>query len=351
MTTPPAPRVLVVDDSRLTRTLIKSALSSAGYEVAGEAVNGQEGIERTGKLKPDLVTVDITMPEKGGLESLEEIQAAHPAVKVILITALGSQKLLQEDAKKVGAVMISKPFNPYDLVRLADRLLGRRSAPMTEPHGLALGADGPLPGTVSGKLTPDQIADLMEVGNIGAGNAASQLSGLVGRRCLISPPQVAFLQGEDIMRTFGPDDYFLASLGLKIMGDIPAVMLVALERARAAEIVKRVVGNGLGADGGLSSTALGALKRAGEFMTRAFSEAVNQFLLTRSRDTLPELTVTDSPRDMEKLFASKSKDPLLLIHCGFSDDEGSFEGKLAYVLAPDAQKTVMKRLKTLLAAL
>ena len=167
-----APRVLIVDDSRLTRTIIKDALASAGYDVIGEAVNGHQGIDMAGKLKPDLVTVDFTMPEKGGLESLEEIQAAHPGVKVIAVTALGSQKLLQEDAKKAGAAaMIGKPFNPFDLVRVADGLLGRKGS-VSEPQGFSLPAGAAVPHSSKDGLTADQIADLMEVGNIGAGNAA-----------------------------------------------------------------------------------------------------------------------------------------------------------------------------------
>ncbi len=345
-----APTVLIVDDSRLTRTIIKSALGAAGYVIVGEAVNGREGIEMTAKWKPDLVTVDFTMPEKGGLESLEEILAAYPAAKIIVVTALGSQKLLQEDAKKAGALaMIAKPFNPFDLVRIADRLLGRKSS-VSEPRGFVLPASESPPKTIETSLTPDQINDLMEVGNIGAGHAASRLSDLIGRRCLISPPQVSFLDPEAILRTFNDDSCFMASLGVKILGEIPAVMVVILRRDQASAVLRFMTRSSKeDSDKKLSSSALFALKRIGEFLTTAFSQAVNQFLMDRIGEAIPEISTADSLENLETfLKEGKGTDPYLLIHCGFSDAGRTFEGKLAYVLPPASQKTVMERLRALI---
>jgi two-component system, chemotaxis family, chemotaxis protein CheY len=345
---PAAPRVLIVDDSRLTRTIIKDALASAGYEVVGEAVNGHEGIDMAGKLKPDLVTVDFTMPGKGGLESLDEIRAAHPATKVIAVTALGSQKLLEEDARKAGAMaVINKPFSPFHLVKVADGLLGRVPGPK-EPKGLVLPVSQPTPDAVAGGLTTEQIADLMEVGNIGAGNAASSLSNLIRQRCLISPPQVAFLKPDDLLAALGSDDYLMVSLGIRILGDIPAAMVVVLKRDQAAAVVRYMTGGDKGvAD--FSLAALSALKQAGEFLTRAFSKAVNQFLLNRA-DAGPELAAADSSRGLEDVLkeGGKGTEPFLLIHCGFSDAAQSFEGKLAYILSGASQRTVLTRIKDLL---
>lgn len=321
---------------------------SAGYNVVGEAVNGHEGIDMAGKLKPDLVTVDFTMPEKGGLESLEEIQAAHPGAKVIAVTALGSQKLLQEDAKKAGAAaMIGKPFNPFELVRVADGLLGRQGK-VSEPKGLTLPAGQAMPRGTSDGLTGDQIADLMEVGNIGAGNAASRLSDLIQRRCFISPPQVLFLKPGDVLKSFGTDDYFLVPLGIQIMGDIPAVMVMLLRREHLPGIIATMAG-GRGKPGDVSAAARFALKQAGEFMTRAFSQAVNQFLLAHVQDSVPNVTISETTQDLPALLKdSPADEPYLLIHCGFSDDQKTFEGTLAYLLSSSSQQTVLKRLKSLL---
>lgn len=350
-----SPRVLVVDDSRLTRTIIKNALAGAGYDIVGEAVNGQEGIEMAARLKPDLVTVDITMPEKSGLESLDELREKNPAGKVILVTALGSQKLLQEDAKKAGVLaMINKPFNPFELVRVADRLLGRKGLPSPEPKSLVLPAGKALSGGAENTLTRDQLDDLMEVGNIGAGNAASRLSDLIQERCFISTPQVAFLKPEEVLKTFAPDDYYMVSLGIKILGDIPAMMVVVLHRDQARSVLKYMTRGAVDASAGkdLSAEARAVLKQVGELLTRAFSQAVNQFLLDHSQGALPETAVpTDSLEDLESLLnQSLTGDDAsyLLIHCGFSDVDKTFEGKLAYVLSPLSQRTVLDRLRNLL---
>jgi two-component system, chemotaxis family, chemotaxis protein CheY len=343
-----APTALIIDDSRLTRTIIKNALAAAGYDVAGEAVNGQEGIAMTARIKPDVITVDLTMPEKGGMESLEEIRTAHPAAKVIVVTALGSQKLLQEDALKAGATaMIAKPFNPLDLARLADKLLGRRGAP-SDPLGVVLPAAGPLPAGTDGLLSPEQIGDLMELGNIGAGNAASRLSDLIGQRCLISPPQVVYGTTEIILQAFPDKDYFMAALAVRLLGDVPAVMSVALKRDHAPAVLKYMTRGALG-PGDMSEAARFALRQAGEFLTRAFSQAVHQFLTDQGRQSPPEIAVAGEPGDLASLLASsKGAGPLLVIHCGFSDASRNFEGKLAYILSNAAQKAVLSRLNQLL---
>jgi two-component system, chemotaxis family, chemotaxis protein CheY len=350
MTSLPAGKVLIVDDSRLTRTIIRNALATAGYEIVGEAVNGREGIELTKTLKPDLVTVDITMPEKGGLESLDDMRAAHPGVRVIFVTALGSQKLLQEDVRKAGALaMIAKPFNPLELAQLADRLMGRKIAPLPEPRGLSFPEGNAAPSSSVDGLTTSQINDLMELGNIGAGNAASRLSDLIGRRCLISTPKVDIHDVETVLTVFSDENCLLASQGLRILGDIPAVMVVAIGRDQAAAIAHLMSRGVLGDTADLSAVAFSALKRAGEFLTRAFSQAVNLFLLDRKNQSVPDVDIADSPGDLKSFLKGRGPDGrCLILHCGFSDIERTFEGQLAYILPSESRETVLKRLQSLL---
>ncbi len=102
--------VLIVDDSRTSRRLLTDILERGGYNVVGEAVNGQEGYNQYVKLKPDIVTMDITMPQMDGIESLKLIKKTDPDAKVIMITAAGQKEKMME-ALKIGAVeFISKPF-------------------------------------------------------------------------------------------------------------------------------------------------------------------------------------------------------------------------------------------------
>ncbi len=102
--------VLIVDDSRTSRRILKDILESAGFKVAGEAINGKEGVAYYVKFKPDIVTMDITMPEMDGIEALRQIKRENPDAKVIMITAAGQKDKMMEAVKLGAAEFISKPF-------------------------------------------------------------------------------------------------------------------------------------------------------------------------------------------------------------------------------------------------
>ena len=102
--------VLVVDDSRTSRRILKDILDRAGYKVVGEAINGKEGVAYYVKFQPDIVTMDITMPEMDGIEALRQIKRENPDAKVIMITAAGQKDKMMEAVKLGAAEFISKPF-------------------------------------------------------------------------------------------------------------------------------------------------------------------------------------------------------------------------------------------------
>jgi two-component system chemotaxis response regulator CheY len=109
-------RILVVDDSKLARTLVKNALLDAGFEVVGEAVNGREAMEMYFRLKPDLVTMDVIMPDVDGPTAAKEILDKEPAAHIIMVTSL-NQQAIEGDMKKAGVhSVITKPFEPKALV-------------------------------------------------------------------------------------------------------------------------------------------------------------------------------------------------------------------------------------------
>ncbi len=103
--------ILVVDDSRTSRRILKDLLEKNGHVVVGEAVNGQDGYDSYNKLNPDIVTMDITMPEVDGIESLRLIKKVDPNAKVIMITAAGQKEKMMEALKYGASDFISKPFN------------------------------------------------------------------------------------------------------------------------------------------------------------------------------------------------------------------------------------------------
>ena len=104
-------RVLVVDDAAFMRKMVSDALVKAGHEVVGEACNGVEAVASYQSLKPELTTLDITMPEKDGLAALGEIMTFDPTARVIMCSALGQESKVLESIKLGARDFVVKPFN------------------------------------------------------------------------------------------------------------------------------------------------------------------------------------------------------------------------------------------------
>ena len=118
-----AKRILIVDDAVFMRMKLKDILEKNGYEVAGEAQNGQEAFDKYQAEKPDLVTMDITMPEVDGLQALKMIKQADANAKVVMCSAMGQQGMVM-DAIKSGAVdFIVKPFDTERVFQSLDKAL------------------------------------------------------------------------------------------------------------------------------------------------------------------------------------------------------------------------------------
>ncbi|MBI4395618.1 MAG: response regulator [Elusimicrobia bacterium] len=118
-----APRILVADDSGVARDMIKAALAGAGYEVVGEAQHGRELADLYFRLRPDLVTLDLDMPQLGGVEALVEILMRDPRARVVVVTGF-SQLAAQKQVLHLGAkAVLSKPFLPDELVQTVKNAL------------------------------------------------------------------------------------------------------------------------------------------------------------------------------------------------------------------------------------
>ncbi|MDR0948036.1 MAG: response regulator [Lachnospiraceae bacterium] len=115
--------ILIVDDSRTSRKILRGVLESAGFTVVGEATNGEEGFEKYCTLQPDLVTMDVTMPQVDGLAALEKIRQYDPHAKVIMVTAAGQTKKIAT-AVRLGAVeYITKPFEAQEIEAMICKVL------------------------------------------------------------------------------------------------------------------------------------------------------------------------------------------------------------------------------------
>jgi two-component system chemotaxis response regulator CheY len=117
-------RVLVCDDAIFMRTMISDILTSAGYEVVGEAETGLQAIERYRELKPDLVTMDIVMPDMGGIDAVREIVKDDPNAKILMCSAMGQQALVVEAIQAGAKDFVVKPFQPSRVLEAVQRVLG-----------------------------------------------------------------------------------------------------------------------------------------------------------------------------------------------------------------------------------
>ena len=116
-------RVLVVDDAVFMRKMVSDALAKNGHEVIGEASNGAEAVQRYQELQPEVMTLDITMPEKDGVAALKEIISIDPAARVVMCSALGQESKVLEAIRAGAKDFVVKPFQPDRIQQAIEKAL------------------------------------------------------------------------------------------------------------------------------------------------------------------------------------------------------------------------------------
>lgn len=117
-------RVLIVDDASFMRMMIKDILQKNGFEVVGEAANGIEAVNLYKKEKPDVVTMDITMPDMDGIEAVKEIKSFDPTAKIIMCSAMGQQSMVMDAIKSGAKDFIVKPFQADRVLEAIRKVVG-----------------------------------------------------------------------------------------------------------------------------------------------------------------------------------------------------------------------------------
>lgn len=115
-------KILIVDDSSFMRMMLKDILK-AKYDIAGEAGNGQEAIEKYQALKPDLVTIDMIMPILNGIDAVKEITKMNSGAKIIMVSAMGQELLVEEAIQSGAKAFIIKPFQPEKVLEIVEKVL------------------------------------------------------------------------------------------------------------------------------------------------------------------------------------------------------------------------------------
>ncbi len=116
--------VLIVDDAIFMRTMVGDILTQAGFEIIGEAETGLQAIEKYQQLRPDLVTMDIVMPDMGGIDAVREICKQDPQAKILMCSAMGQQALVVEAIQAGAKDFVVKPFQPSRVLEAVQRVLG-----------------------------------------------------------------------------------------------------------------------------------------------------------------------------------------------------------------------------------
>lgn len=116
--------MLVCDDAIFMRTMISDILSQAGYQIVGEAESGAQAVQKYRELKPELVTMDIVMPDMSGIEAVREICKEDPDARILMCSAMGQQALVVEAIQAGAKDFVVKPFQPSRVLEAVQRLMG-----------------------------------------------------------------------------------------------------------------------------------------------------------------------------------------------------------------------------------
>jgi two-component system chemotaxis response regulator CheY len=116
-------KFLIIDDSKFARTILKNILAEAGHEIIAEAANGLEGEVMYAQHKPDIVTLDNVMPEEGGKDCLTHIMEKHPDAKIIMVSSVGKDNLIDEELKIGAKAFIVKPFEKENVLSVVNKIL------------------------------------------------------------------------------------------------------------------------------------------------------------------------------------------------------------------------------------
>ena len=119
-----AKKILTVDDAAFMRKMVKDTLTKAGYTDVYEAVDGADAVEKYGELAPDLVIMDITMPNMDGLEALKAIRAKDPNANVVMCSAMGQESMVMDAVRSGAKDFIVKPFKPDRVLKTVTSILG-----------------------------------------------------------------------------------------------------------------------------------------------------------------------------------------------------------------------------------
>jgi len=256
-------KILVVDDAAFTRQIVRNALNGRGYREVIEAENGEEGLRKYETEKPDLVLLDVIMPDLHGTEVLKKIMLMDENAKVVMLSAVGQEKIVKI-CNKLGAFgYIVKPFDERQLVSTVEKTLRAKEKRNRKPLA---------------KLTEFEEDALREVGHMGVQYAATALSKMIGQtvkaKLLVTRmDSLAALPG-----MVGDRESIVSGIYLPVTGDILGSVLMVFPQKSAFLLVDLLLKKKLGTTKELDELDKSALSEAANILTGNCLTALSQIL-------------------------------------------------------------------------
>jgi len=264
-------KILVVDDSAFTRQIVKNTLNGRGYRKVIEAENGEEGLRKYETEKPDVVLLDVIMPDLHGTEVLKKIMSMNENAKVIMLSAVGQQKTVKM-CNKLGSVgYIVKPFEGELLMTSVEKAL--RMKKKRKPLA---------------KLTKFEEDALREIGHMGAQHAATALSTMIGQTVNSKLLAARMLSLDDLPELVGDRETMVSGIYLPVTGDLSGSLLMVFPQKSAFILVDILLKKKLGSTKELDEMSKSALSEAGNILAgnclTALSHALGMHLVEHVPD-------------------------------------------------------------------
>ena len=126
MPDPNKANIMIVDDALFSREMLKTILQKAGYTISSEAENGLDALKKYKEPFPDLITMDIIMPQMDGITAVQQIRKQNPKAKIVMISSIGSEKKVMQALKAGATNFILKPFEPEQIIKIIEKVMAKQ---------------------------------------------------------------------------------------------------------------------------------------------------------------------------------------------------------------------------------
>lgn len=254
-------KILVVDDSTFTRQIVKNALNGRGFREVIEAENGEEGLRKYETEKPDVVLLDVIMPDLSGTEVLKKMTIINENARVIMLSAVGQEKTIEVCSKLGSSGYIVKPFDEKKLVDTVEKTL--RMKRKKEPLA---------------RLTKFEEDALREVGHVGAQHAATALSKMIGQTAKAKLLAARMTSLADLPELIGDRETIVSGIYLPLTGDLSGSLLMVFPQKSAFTLVDLMFKRKVGTTKELDKMDKSALSEAGNILAGNCLTALSHML-------------------------------------------------------------------------